>query len=80
MLFMINWSIDGSNIREANERFSSGEENFYGCELIGRWHAPGNIGVLIRDSVRTIKNSKTLMKSIEIQEIFSINSVRVQVI
>ena len=40
MLFMINWSIDGNNIREANDRFSSGEENFYGCELIGRWHAP----------------------------------------
>ena len=30
MLFMINWSVDGNNIREANERFSSGEENFFG--------------------------------------------------
>jgi hypothetical protein len=29
MLFMINWSVEGSNIREANERFSSGEENFF---------------------------------------------------
>lgn len=47
MLFMINFSIEASNVREANERFSSGEENFFGCELIGRWHAPGNIGVLI---------------------------------
>jgi len=34
MLFMINFSVEGSNVREANERFSSGEENFFGCELI----------------------------------------------
>ena len=35
MLFMINWSIDGSNVREVNDRFSSGKEKFFGIELVG---------------------------------------------
>jgi len=62
MLFMINWSVEGSNIREANERFSSGEENFYGCELIGRWHAPGNIGVLIIEANDAVSINKYMMQ------------------
>ena len=32
---MINWSIDGSNVREVNDRFSSGKEKFFGIELVG---------------------------------------------
>jgi|TARA_B110000914_G_scaffold220696_1_gene231216 hypothetical protein len=58
MLFMINFSVEGSNVREANERFSSGEENFFGCELIGRWHAPGNIGVLIVEASDVVSINK----------------------
>ena len=62
MLFMINWSIDGSNVRAANERFSSGEEQFFGIELLGRWHAPGNIGVAIVETNDAVAINKYLMQ------------------
>ncbi|MFL2846567.1 MAG: DUF3303 domain-containing protein [Pseudohongiellaceae bacterium] len=62
MLFMINWSIDGSNVREANDRFSNGEEKFFGIELVGRWHAPGNIGVAIVETGDAVSLNKYLMQ------------------
>ena len=60
MLFMINWSIDGSNVREANDRFGSGEEQFFGIKLIGRWHAPGNIGAAIVETEDAVAINKYL--------------------
>jgi|TARA_B100001250_G_scaffold413931_1_gene449827 hypothetical protein len=69
MLFMINWSIEGNNIREANDRFSSGEENFFGCELVGRWHAPGNIGVAIIEAQDVVSINKYLMQWDEVADV-----------
>jgi hypothetical protein len=35
---------------------------FFGCELIGRWHAPGNIGVLIIEANDVVSINKYMMQ------------------
>ena len=45
MLFMITFSCH--NPVEAKSRFSNSTESWEGLELIGRWHAVGNTGVII---------------------------------
>lgn len=47
MLFMVTYAITQEKLRETQIQFTTQEENWYGMELIGRWHQPSNTGVLI---------------------------------
>jgi hypothetical protein len=47
MLFMVTYAITQEKLRETQIQFARQEENWYGMELVGRWHQPSHTGVLI---------------------------------
>ena len=59
LIFTTNYIEDNSvlltnfNLKEQNW-FYIVQQDFFGCELIGRWHAPGNIGVLIIEAIDVV--------------------------
>ena len=75
MLFMVTYKIAQDKIRETQIQFTTQEENWYGMELVGRWHQPSNTGVLVvrtDDSQALAKWSQQWNRTIDL-EIFPVN-------
>ena len=63
MLFLVDWSVSGSNRDAANARFKeTGGPPPKGVKMIGRWHGVNGCGVVIAETSDTVALGKWLQQ------------------
>ena len=58
MLHLVTWNIPSDTVEKTRQRFLTSTEEWFGCELVGRWHTLERTGVLILKSDDWIAISK----------------------